>query len=73
MLNEVYLVAIPVTCCCLRLPKRDELSYSLRGEGDHAGLKYLKTAKDIFMKWKASDTVLSMRPLLPAYKLYMHF
>ena len=55
MLNEVYLLAIPVTCCCLGL-QRNELSYPLRVDGDHAGLQYLKEAKDIFVKWKAFGT-----------------
>ena len=56
MLNEVRLLAVPVTCCCLGLQKRNELSYPLRVDGDHAGLQYLKKAKDIFVKWKASGS-----------------
>ena len=46
MVNEVYFLEIPMTCCCLGLQKRDELSYPLRVDGDHAGLQYLKRAKD---------------------------
>ena len=38
MLNEVYLLAIPVTCCCLGLQKIDQLSYPLRVEEYHAAL-----------------------------------
>ena len=56
MLNKVYLLAILVTCCCLGLHKRDKLSYPLRIDEDHAGLQYLKRAKDIFVKWKESGT-----------------
>ena len=71
MLNEVHLLAIPVMCCCcLGLQKRDELSYPLRVDGNHAGLQYLKRAEDIFVKWKdLAQLALPMRPFLPAYKL----
>ena len=55
MLNEVYLLAIPATCC-LGLQKRDELSYPLQVDGDHTGLQYLKRVEDIFVKWKAAGT-----------------
>ena len=52
MLNKKYFLAIPVTCCCLGLQKeRDESSFPLRVDGDHAGLQYLKRdKKDIFVK-----------------------
>ena len=56
MFNEVCLLAIPVTCCCLGPQKKGELSYPLREDGNHVGLQYLKRTKDIFMKWKASGT-----------------
>ena len=45
-----------MTCCCLSLQKKDELSYPLRVDEDHAGLQYLKRAKDVFVIWKASGT-----------------
>ena len=53
MLYEVHLLAILVTCCCLGLQKKKELSYPLRVD---AGLQYLKRAGNIFVKWKASGT-----------------
>ena len=56
IINEVYLLAISVACCCLGLQKTDELSYPLRVDGDHAGLHYLKRAEEIFVEWKASGT-----------------
>ena len=43
-------------CCFLQLQKRDKLSYSLPVDKDRAGLQYLKTAKDIFVRWKAFGT-----------------
>ena len=56
MFYEVYLLAIPVTCCCLGLQNTGELSYPLRVDEDHAVLQYLKRAENIFVKCKASGT-----------------
>ena len=54
MLNEVYLLAIPMTYCCLGLQKKRQIKLSIAGV--HAGLQYLKRAEDIFVKWKATGT-----------------
>ena len=52
----MYHLSFPVMCYCLGLQKRGELCYQLRVDGDHLGLQYLKSANDIFVKWKVSDT-----------------